>query len=192
MINNISFGRKVPIYKAAVIHNHRKEPVTLYQYDCKDMSDLDSFDSIKGEWDFKEQISRLLYNSIRENKSFGHRSHDVYVLESNKNNDILAMGAFTTRYTGNILSYIESKSDKKYKYIGSTFLAATGKHLLKQQRPHMKVGYSLQSAIPFYQKLGFVQSRNIGNEFQASEKELNKLIKYAQRKTRSRIVDIEA
>lgn len=192
-ISSISFGKKYPVIKCKVQDKETKKfvPVTVYEYDCSEESDLKDFKekSKNSNWIYKREFTRdmkMKLNSLgRENY---YTTNRFYVMENK--GEIIGMCETHDDKDGSWIEYLESPQRSKYKYIGQTLIAITGHFALKNKQPKLFINEPSVGALPFYKKTcGFRI-----NEY--CHPEMNKLqmrtfLYRTQLKTRSKIKGLE-
>ena len=87
MINNsISFGRKIPVATCQVknLEKNKFTPATVYEFDCRDRSDMEELREAEGEWEFKRALYNDMLNTRGRILRGGTDDSRYFVLEDKK------------------------------------------------------------------------------------------------------------
>lgn len=163
---SVSFGKRIPISTCKIYdkQNHSYVNATFYELDCKDVSDILDIEDAKGNWKFKEYISKdmkeVLFPSLSKLFNFFEPIQRFYVLKTDNNDE--TVGMMETRESNKIsginIHEIESDPEKKYKYIGKNMIALLCKESLSDKKSPVYVEIPLSGAMDFYSKCGFMKN----------------------------------
>lgn len=160
-LSQIHFGKKIPIANCQIKDIQQNKPVeaTLYEFDCKDYSDIEEVENIGLGWNYREDILVRMLN-VYNTKNFRKSSVSVYALED-KDGKIVGLAQIKKENPDLVLNYIESKSDGKYKYIGQNLISAMCKAALDDGYKRIYIPIATASARDFYiKKCGFKEITN--------------------------------
>lgn len=188
---NISFGKKIPIAICNIFDNQQNKfvPATINEYDCKDKSDIEEIKSLDDNWAHKDTIAlnmRVKYFSLNNNR---HCDARFYALE-NTEGEILGISYVDDLEKNVELRFIESRNDKRYKYVGQNILATIGKNILDGNQRKFIVRSAVSSAFDFYEKVcGF---KDIGySDLAMNRFDIHKFVKQTEKRTKAPIVNLE-
>lgn len=188
---NISFSGKVPIAKCQIQNLKTKnfEPAYIYEIDCKDRSDIDTLIVPENEWRYAKYIQRNLADSMMNEAIYGEpRKSSYYVLE-NKDGETLGMSEVSKSFNNTYdLTYLDTKKQKPYKYVGQTLLATVAREALKKGTELFTIYGAALSALDFYvEKCGF---KDAGLFIPIMQKEeIPAFVKRTEDRTKARIID---
>lgn len=209
-INAAAFGKKVPLAEIKLKDKEKNKfvPARIYELDCTDTSDIDEVMKADGKWAFKASIIRNMnakYSVRRISNGnygptsiLGERTSGEYNVANNrfyvtqlKDGSTVGMTQVHNRNSSLCIDFIESREDKRYKYVGQTLLAALGMDLLKHDGKRILITAPTDSAVPFYvDKCGFQES--INSQLKMNKKNIKKFIRRTQKHINSPILDIRA
>lgn len=187
----ISFGKKIPIATCQVQNNETEnfEKATIYEYDCKDKSDLDELSELAEEdnFDFGHCIWAHAYEKAHPTKQ-KHRTISIYAME-NENNETICLCHANKDNEKIILNHIESSKNKKYSYAGQNMIAMLAKQVIQANKKELYVSNILEEAREFYIcKCGFetVYEKNIygGRDVTMFKKDIPTYLQLVQDKTK--------
>ena len=196
---NISFGKQIPISQCKLLDKKtdRFVDATLFEFDCKDMSDLYYFKGDNRSWTYKPHLLRDMffkrenlayYNSLSEIQKEAINENRYYALSTE--NDKL-VGICETHGTGNQVDvyYLETEENHRYKYAGQSILASLSKQLLNNfTNPVLTVNYPHNTARNFYiNKCGFKSKDAVS--LSMSKKELSAFVNKFECKTNQPIIN---
>ena len=193
-VNNISFGKKIPVMTFQVQDMKRKTfvPVVMSEYDCRDTSDIDIVNSLRNKWIFAQSIADGMHIKNSGLDKNLESPFNFYVVNNPKGEII---GLCQTVQTGKDIDifYIETKK-KAYKYVGQSIIAALGKKLLDNNGGNIEISAAASSAKPFYiEKCGFKQvyrDKNMYN-LEMNKEQIKGFISRVEEKTGAPILDVE-
>lgn len=192
-IQNISFGRKIPITECKVRNLETKKfvPATFYEVDCQDYKEIEDIRDSKGTWSF---LASILYNMDSKHiwlqKNTGENPYKFYILE-NKNGEILGISQTENRDNNVAVKFLDSGRNKEYKYVGQTMLASMGQHVLNQNGEKLEILHPTIDAYEFYTKnCKFKEDEN--SNLVMNPQQIKKFIRRTQYRTHSRIIDMKA
>lgn len=165
---NISFGQKIPVSQCQVFDKETNKFVnaTLYEFDCKDKSDIQYFKKDMRKWVYinsfiSEMLAKYRYYCKYRNFNCPEVQDALdelkfYSLEDSKNRIIGFCETTGTKDTQDIY-YLETNREHRYKYAGQGILASIAKLMVKSvQNPQMSISNPANSARQFYiDKCGF-------------------------------------
>ncbi len=193
----VSFNARIPLYNCQVkdMISGKNVPAVVSEFDCKDYSDLQEMAALGYDWMFAICITsdmRDKYDNIDNSKNF-------YILHEEKENEYGEVNILGICETENInndvnIAFIESKYNKKYKYVGQTLIAAVGKRLLKNKKRNLFVKNPAINAISYYiDKCGFKEIKDgMYRPFRMKAKKIKKFIKRTEEKTGAKLIDIKS
>ena len=125
---NISFGNKIPVYQNKVYNKLQKEyeNATLYEINCEDSEDLDSFLKKDGVWAYKLQMymnMRKKHELLQITSQMPQKHRDIikrnkfYSLELD-NGNVVGHCEVTNEDDDLNINYIECNQTRNYKYAG--------------------------------------------------------------------------
>ena len=194
MINKIlSFGKQIPTIRCNVQETKTKKfvPATLYEADCKNISDYETVRKAKGDWCYKDYIlsnmrAKMLINNIPGIKT----SDKFYILKEDKNDDVIGMVQVRDKDDNVCIKYIESKRDGKYKYAGQNMVASIADRLIKRNGKAVIIDAPIASAIPFYTTKCHFQFYDYGKLILPAENAID-FIKMNGDKTQTPLIDLQ-
>lgn len=200
MINSsISFGKQIPLTSCIIQDKAtgRKVPVTLYELDCTDATDVIKILQIKNKWKFAKNMLPKMYSRYNENignstntrkSKFSEDNKHFYTLELD-NGKIVGIAQTYQRMFATNVDYIETLHDK-YKYAGQSMLASLGIIGMKSRKNTMTIESFVKKAVPFYtEKCGF---KSNSFTLMMDKPDMKRLIKKVEKETNSSIVDLNA
>ena len=190
---NISFGKKIPIAQCQIqnLTTGKFEPATVYELDCTDESDLLEVVKPSQEWEYAAYIHANMCDKVDFQKIFQSDGTDNFYILQNQQGETLGMSQVEEIYDGaHDLSYLDTKKDKQYKYVGQTLLATVAREVYKKASDIFSVYGAVDSAKDFYEKIcGF----KIG-EFDMpylSYEEIPAFIEQTESRTHAPIIDLK-
>lgn len=194
MINNIvTFGKQIPLIRCNVQDNKTKQfvPATLYETDCKNISDYETVSKAKGDWRFKNFILSNMRNKMLVNNIPGLNTSDkFYLLKTDADNSLIGIVQTCNKKDKVCIKYIESKQDGKYKYAGQNMVASLAQNSIKGNGRILIVDAPIASAIPFYIAKGF-RFYDYGKLVLPIENAYD-LIEATEEKTKTPLIDLKA
>ncbi len=200
---NISFGKKIPIYKTQVYDrdSNQFKTATLSEFDCKDNDDIEYVALQHDAWEYKYIINVDMFEKNRKlNNPSIMSSYDKLCLNNNRffiledeKNEMLGLCEVTGIYNNFNIQYLESNKSKKgrYKYIGQNLLTGISKQLLSSyEKPVLSILEPAYSAVNFYTgKCGF---KNCLHSSLMMEKDgLQKLVSTVEERVQTPLLDIK-
>lgn len=192
-IQNISFGRKIPLTECKVKNLETKKfvPVTFYEVDCQDYKEIEDIRDSKGKWNF---MGPILYNMDSKHmwlqKNSGENPYKFYILE-NKAGEILGISQTENKDNNITVKFLDSGRNKEYKYVGQTMLASMGQQVVNNGGTSLNIMNPTIDAYPFYTKnCKFEETEN--SELTMNPNQIKKFIRRTQFRTHSRILDSKA
>ena len=190
-VSAISFGRKIPRYTCQIQNTQTGKyiPAVVYEYDCKDESDIQEVKNLNRKWLFKDCIAHCMDVKHSVQNFFNEKSNDSFYSIQVGPQIIGLTQICTTNGISNI-DYITTKPRNEYKYAGQTMVACAGKELLKKNGYLMTVSTAIDDAYPFYRKIGF---REYGDHlFKMNRDDISTLIDITEIETNAPILDKKA
>jgi len=186
-MNYISFGKKIPLAICAIQDRTTKNPkkAVIYEYDCKDSSDYFELYKIskQQEWIFADTICNKADMKYR-----GMHSDERIISLEDEDGRTVGLCNFKDVLGKTEVKYIDSKSDRKYKYIGQTILAFLAKLSFFQGKKELRVSNASRHAFKFYKKCCFKydwnETQNGINDFYLKRENFLKLIRKNKEKTK--------
>lgn len=191
-IAQISFGQKIPKYNCKIQNKQtgELEPATFYEVDCKDEEDYKRIENLGRRWIFNESVSEDM-NIKHVNETFlGVKSRNSFYIIENKDGELLGISEVENNNNKHDVRYIESKPHNEYKYVGQNMMAGIGKEFLNKGGSILTVLAPIDDAMPFYRKLGFEHFGPFS--FKMCPEGANSMIKNIERRTQSKLIDINA
>ncbi len=188
----ISFGKKIPVVSCKVKNNNtgKFEPAKLYEYDCKDTTDLEEFAKLPDYWGFKYAIlSGMCEKKVYSDKHNLDTGVSYYVLKD-KNEDTLGICSVKNDCDDFGVKLIQTTPAKTHKYVGQAMLASLAILGLNDNRNKFEIRYPTDEAMFFYtDKCGFKKGES-KYHLEMDRKGMKKLVRNVQARTRSQIVDL--
>ncbi|MBR6162512.1 hypothetical protein IKQ26_01295 [bacterium] len=159
----ISFKSKIPVSECQVYDRQNKTfiPATLYEFDCRDYSDLQHFKHNVYKWTY---MPGFISNMRIKFMHLCHNTGDRRVLDANKfyslelpDNRIVGFCETVDFRNSTNVYYLETDGERRYKYAGQSILASLSKQMLNSKvNQEMTVNAPARSARNFYiDKCGF-------------------------------------
>ena len=198
MLNNISFGAKIPIATCGIINKStgESEAATIYEYDCKDFSDVETIEKIADEspWEYAHCIllsANNKFNNIKKNK---YTCENIYALE-NKDGKTLNLCCTNEGLDETTVNFIETKQKSGYKYCGQNMMATIAQKALNEFKNFIIIHRARQGAWKFYiRNCGFsptgIQYNSSEIDMIMSSKRFEELVKKTEEKTGKSIIII--
>lgn len=191
----INFGKKIPIAVCQVQNTKTKnfEKATIYEYDCKDKSDLDELKKLaEKEFGFGYCILSNANKKANPTKA-QHRNCRIYTIEDESKRTI-CMCDTNENEKAIVVKHIESANNKKYKYAGQNMLAMLARKVIQEGKRELFIFNIFDEAQEFYiDKCGFqtVKEPNIynGKDLTMFRKDIPKFLLLTQEKTRTNTFD---
>ena len=166
---NVSFGKQIPVSQCRILDKKINSFVwaTLFEFDCKDISDIYYFKGDMRSWNYKSNLLKDMffkrenlacYNSLSEIEKDAIIGNRYFALATE---DDKLVGICETQGNGNQVDifYLETEENHRYKYAGQSILASIAKQLINRfNNPAITVNYPSGKARRFYiDKCGFKQ-----------------------------------
>lgn len=191
-IPQISFGRKIPLYNCQIqdIKTGEYTPATCYEYDCKDEDDYIEVRNL--HLIFKKDIALNMEIKHNEETYLNTKSNDSF-FALQKGQEVLGLAQISTKNGFDNVEYITTKPNDKYKYIGQTLLACIGKEVLNKNNYQMTVNTPIESADPFYKRIGFKKYGEYPLDvYKMNTDEIKTFIDETEHTTKAPIMDVKA
>ncbi len=149
----ISFGKKIPVANCKIkdIQKNRFVDATLYEFDCKDLSDIEEIKKLYGNWHFKNSVANEMRRKYSYFKNYKKQNnHHFFVLEADK--EPVGIAGIKHEEPNLILNYLESEHEGRYKYIGKNMINLFGKIAVKNHLKRIYIPIPLKSSRDFYIK----------------------------------------
>lgn len=190
---NISFGKKIPIAQCQIqnIKTGKFEPATVYEFDCKDESDLVETRKPKSQW----QYANYIHENMSDKYRYGAFSQDFddccfYILQD-KNGKTIGMAQTEEIYEDAYdLAYLDTKKGKHYKFVGQTLLATVAREVQKKSGDILSVFGAVDSAMDFYKKVCGFKIGEFDMPYIFAE-DIPNFIKQTEERTKARIIDLK-
>ena len=150
-LKSINFGKKIPIKTCKILDKKQGELVdaTIYEHDCKDLSDAYEVQKLDKFFAFKELLVSGMHRKFL-NQKIGLETQEHYYSLQNSNGEIL--GCCRTLENKDInINLLSSKKGGRYKYIGQNIVSAIGEKVLNQNSGELKVMAPIESSEKFYE-----------------------------------------
>lgn len=193
----ISFGAKIPITKCKIQNREtgKTENATVYEYTCTDKSDVDKIDRIvsKEDWEFGTDIADDAWwkNHTIENKDSRYGYMNDYHIYSIENNRRKTIGICETKETDYVnVELFETLQNKKYKFVGQTFLASLAQKASNCAKS-LIIDNAAIKALGFYRNTcGFTKElkEDDGISFVVDTSQLQQFIQQTEQRTDGKIV----
>jgi len=189
----INFGKKIPIAQCQIQDRTTKNPTsaTIYEYDCKDSSDYWDLYRIskEQEWVFADIIA----TKADDKYNGSYPDERIYALED-KSGKTVGLCNFRENKDKIEVQYIDSKSSRKYKYIGQTMLAFLAQKALYENKKELRINNASTLAFKFYKKCCFKydwsELSNGQSDFYLKREKLHLLIRKNQKNTKSETLNL--
>ena len=189
-ISQISFSAKIPIRTCQIYDKHDKKyvPATIYEHDGKDFEDVGYFQNLPGRWKYKHDVADDI-----EMKFFNHAAFsDIRFFSIETDEKPIGILEYVKYNDKNDVQFVETRNRNRYKYTGTTLLALAAQNAIKDNLPSLTISDPVEKAMPFYiNKCGFEESTEPA-ELITDEKGMKKIIEIAERKTKGKLLNIEA
>ena len=159
-IQNISFGKKIPIAKCSIKNRLTRKyvPATCYEIDCKDEADYVEIANLKKKWNFKKSLSDAMERK-HDDMLTGiglYKNRHFYTMQTDSDNQIVGICQTEKGCKDIELIHLETSPNKKYKYTGQGLLAILGIIGEKEKADNIYIPFPVDSARAFYtDKCGF-------------------------------------
>ena len=166
-VNSISFGKKIPIAQTQIYDRKSAGfvPVTVYEYDCKDKSDFQAIDNLKGHWAYKDVISYSMQKKHRAPNNIENYNKSFYILEKPAG-EIVGVSEIHNKENKKEIKFIETQQTNKYKYAGQGIIATIAKTIINGDEDKLIVKNPVAQSHDFYTKgCGFVPERRSYSSF---------------------------
>lgn len=194
---NISFKAKIPVSECQVYDRQKKKfvPATLYEYDCKDFSDIQRFKNNYHKWIYMDSfISNMKIKFMHFCYDKGHTNNALeadrfYSLEL-PDNHLVGFCETVDNIKSTNIYYLETDRERRYKYAGQSILASLSKQMLNSSLNHeMTINCPANSARNFYiDKCGFDIKRE--KALYLDKKGLSDFVKTFEERTHKPIVNL--
>lgn len=154
---NVSFKAKIPVSKCQVYDRQNKQfvPATLYEFDCKDYSDIQNFKHKIYNWTY---MAGFISNMRIKFMHLCHNTGDRRVLDANKfyslelpDKRIVGFCETVDYRNSTNVYYLETDGERRYKYAGQSILAALSKQMLNSSlNSELTINCPARSARNFY------------------------------------------
>ncbi len=191
-IQSVSFGKKIPVASCKVKNNHtgKFERAKLYEYDCKDLADLQEFAKLPDYWGFKDAIlSGMCEKKVVLDKHNVSTGVSYFVLQD-KNDETIGICSAKKSLTDYGVKLIQTTPLKSHKYTGQAMLAALALVGLKENRNKFEIKYPTDEAMTFYTDKCCFQKGESKYHLEMDRRGMKKLLRKVQARTHSQIVDI--
>lgn len=188
---NISFGAKIPIAKCQIQNTITKnfESALIYEIDCKDRSDINTFVMPEEEWNYAKCIQGNLADSMMMEAIYNvPRKSSFYILQ-NKDGETLGISEVEKSADNNYnLAYLDTKKDKQYKYVGQTLLSTVTREAYKKGTKKFTVFGAALSALDFYtETCGFKKNGPYTPIIERDE--IPDFVRQTEKRTQAKIID---
>ena len=191
-MHSISFGKKNPVAVCKVKDLATKKfvPVKMYEYDCKDIEDIQEVENLPNSFGFKQAIANEMRTKKAAWEKYSLNTGVSYYVMQEGNNNVLGIASVNISENTNGVKFIQTSQNSTHKYIGQTMLAALSKLTMNDGKEKFEISFPTDDAMGFYiYKCGFKHGDNFYS-LEMSPKEMKKFVFKTQMKTRSSIVDI--
>ncbi|MBR2387031.1 hypothetical protein IKA92_07040 [bacterium] len=187
-LNNINFGKKIPLKECYVIEkkNNKQTPATVYEHDCTDLFDAYEVQKSNKNFAFRDLIISGMHKKFINNRAGIKSTGHYYTLQKN-DGEILGL-CHTTEDKDVEVALLSSRKLGKYKYVGQNILSALAQKTISQNKEELKVTSVLEEAEDFYEKAcGFEKRFHDGYEpyftFHLSKENIPNFIEKVEKKT---------
>lgn len=201
-MNNISFGKRIPISEARIYNKNTREfeKATLYEIDGHDgESDMEELvDS--GDWRYRYEMSANPYSKIDKLANYEKLSEiQKKILDNNRfyvlrteDDKLTAICETNGIFNFSDVHYIERDKTKGYGLCGQAILASIIKRMLKKPDAHIEVSDPIKKARDFYIKdCGFKEKTPGSHEIEMDEARMRKFVQNFEQTVNMPIADIE-
>ena len=200
-VSSVSFGKKIPIAQTQIYDRKKADfvPATVYEYDCRDKSDFQAIDNLKGHWGYKDVISYSMQRKYRAPNNYESLNKSFYVLEK-PTGESVGVSEIHNKDTKKEIKFIETQQTNKYKYAGQNIIATIAKKIIDGDEDKLIVKNPVAQSYDFYTKgCGFVPERklfgcfNDGSEpdgmqdLEMNRSELRRFVRQVEAKVQSSI-----
>ena len=190
---SISFGKKTPVVMCKVkeLATRKYVPVKLFEYDCKEQSDIDEVQNLPYDFYFyKTAIAREMETKKKAREKYSIDTGVSHYVMQDNNGDILGIASVRNDEETYAVKFIQTTQNSTHKYIGQTMLASMAKIALIDNRKVFEIYFPTDEAMGFYtHKCGFKHGDSYRNLVMLP-KDMKKFIFKTQLKTHAPIVDI--
>lgn len=190
-ISSVSFGRKIPVTECKVknLSTGKFESVKMYEYDCKDETDIQEVLNLPFAFGFKTAIATDMEakKSAKEKYSIDTGvSH--YIMQTEDGNPLGIASVRNNEETYGV-KFIQTSQHSTHKYVGQAMLASMAKIAMNDNREKFEIRFPTNEAMGFYtHKCGFKHGES-HYHLEMSQKDMKKFIFKTQLKTHSTIID---
>ena len=200
-VSSVSFGKKIPIAQTQIYDRKSAKfvPTIVYEYDCKDKSDFQAIDSLKGHWAYKDVISYSMQRKHRAPNNIENYNKSFYILEK-PTGEIVGVSEIHNKGNKKEIKFIETQQTNKYKYAGQGIIATIAKTIINGDEDKLIVKNPVAQSHDFYTKgCGFVPERRSYSSFddgseangmcdlEMNRSELRRFVKQVEAKVQSSI-----
>jgi len=192
---NISFGAKIPVASCQIQERATGDfiPAAVYEYDCKDYEDIKKVESAKGIWHYKNTITndmKLKYSNFFFNFMPPENHKHYYTIEK-EDGEIIGMTQTSHKDNSVNISFIETRSNGKYKYAGQALIAAVGMKILADNNDKLYVKCPVNDALDFYKKSCKFSEDSTGVLYM-DRRQIKKFLTRTKKRTRAPIINLNA
>ena len=189
---SISFGKKIPVVTCKVkdLSSKKFVPVKMYEYDCREQSDIDEVKNLPVPFSYKTAIATEM-----ETKKIAREKYSIdtgishYIIESEQGIP-LGIASVKNNEESYGVKFIQTSQNLTHKYVGQAMLASIAQIALNDNRKNFEIYFPTDDAMGFYtHKCGFKHCDSYRN-LEMFEKDMKKFIFRTQLKTRAPIGDL--
>ena len=200
---NVSFKAQIPVSQCQLYDKQDKKfvPATLYEFDCKDISDIKHFKRDLKKWVYMESLICAMGAKFRHyREGFGESTNEgndkfdgykFYSLELPNNHIVGFCEAYDDKDNKNIY-YLETERERRYKFAGQSIIASMAKQMISShENPELTINFPARSARDFYvDKCGFEPNGKV--ELVMKKQKMSDFVKSFEEKTEKPILDLKA
>ena len=156
---------------------------TFYEYDCKDLQDVQDVYELSDEWSFSHILAEGMHKQYLCNFVNMPNSNFHYYCVKNDKNQTIGLCSTEENEKEITVEFIESKPFSKLKYVGQSILSSLAQKVLNSDKGKLKIKGSLSDVKSFYENIcGFKPIKSQNQLFTSSfEMEGSELVQFVER-----------
>lgn len=191
-MQSLYFGRKLPVAECKVkdIKTGKFVPVKMYEYDCKDETDIQEVLNLPFAFGFKTAIAREMETKKKAKEKYSIDTGISHYIMQTEDGNPLGIASVRNNEETYGVKFIQTSQHATHKYIGQTMLASMARIASNDDRKKFEIYFPTDEAMGFYtNKCGFKHGNSYRNLIM-TPKDMKKFIFRTQLKTHAPIVDI--
>ena len=190
-MQSISFGQKIPVAECKVkdIKSDKFVPVRMYEYDCKDQSDIDEVRNLPSCFGYKTAIATDMETKKKAKEKYSIDTGVSHYIMQTEDGNPLGIASVRNNEETYGVKFIQTSQHSTHKYVGQAMLASMAKIAMNDNREKFEIRFPTNEAMGFYtHKCGFKHGES-HYHLEMSQKDMKKFIFKTQLKTHSTIID---